>query len=108
MCSPCGRRCRGPSTEATARRADFYSRVIEQVRRLPGVSSAAYISFLPMVMRGGIWAVEVEGQRPERVHNRASVSRFVTPGLFASLGIPVRADVMSSMPTLSRHSRSRS
>jgi predicted permease len=80
-----------PKYEATARRADFYSRVTEQVRQLPGVSNAAYISFLPMVMRGGIWSVEVEGQRPERSAQQSVSLRFVTPGLFASLGIPVRA-----------------
>jgi hypothetical protein len=36
----------------TSRRVDLYSRVLADVRALPGVTSAAYVSFLPMVMRG--------------------------------------------------------
>jgi putative ABC transport system permease protein len=54
------------------------------------VSSAAYISFLPMAMRGGIWSITVDGQPevPGEVNN-ASL-RFVTPGFFATLGIPIR------------------
>ena len=94
-----------PKYEATARRTDFYGRVIEQVRRLPGVSDAAYISFLPMVMRGGIWPVEVEGQRAERTAQQSVSLRFVTPGLFDSLGIPLRmgrdvldADTFTAQP----------
>jgi putative ABC transport system permease protein len=78
-----------PKYDATARRAQFYQRVLSEIRTMPGVSSAAYISFLPMVFRGGIWRVEVEGSVnvPEDSH---SVSlRFVTPGFFASLGVPV-------------------
>ena len=39
-----------PKYAVTARRADFYNRVLDQVRALPGVTNAAYISGLPMVM----------------------------------------------------------
>jgi hypothetical protein len=42
-----------PKYALTARRVAFYDRVLEHVRALPGVSSAAYISFLPMAMTGG-------------------------------------------------------
>jgi hypothetical protein len=35
----------------TSRRVDLYSRILADVRALPGVTSAAYVSFLPMVMR---------------------------------------------------------
>ena len=60
------------------------------VRALPGVQGAAYTSFLPMVMRGGIWKVEVPGQ-PVAPGEGTSVSlRFVTPGYFDTLGIPLR------------------
>jgi hypothetical protein len=41
----------------TARRQAFYDRVLGEIRALPGVTGAAYISYLPMVMRGGIWPV---------------------------------------------------
>jgi predicted permease len=79
-----------PKYEKTERRRQFYGSVLADVGALPGVSSAAYISFLPMVMRGGIWSITVDGQPevPGEVSN-ASL-RFVTPGFFATLGIPVR------------------
>jgi predicted permease len=79
-----------PKYEKTGRRKEFYSQVLAQVRELPGVTNAAYISFLPMATRGGIWVVEVPGQ-PEGPADASSASlRFVTPGFFAALGIPIR------------------
>jgi len=79
-----------PRYDPTAARLQFYTRVLEDVGALPGVTGAAYISFLPMVMRGGIWAVTLDG-RPEDPAERRMVSlRFATPGFFATLGIPVR------------------
>ena len=51
-----------PRYEPTAQRVQFYRRVLSDVRGLPGVGSAAYISFLPMRMRGGIWPVTLEGR----------------------------------------------
>ena len=79
-----------PKYDSTARRAEFYRRVLEEVQALPGVTSAAYISFLPMAMGGGIWPV-ASGGEPERPpgDNTASL-RFVTPGFFATLEIPLR------------------
>lgn len=74
-------------------RARFYERVVSEVQALPGVVAAAYTSFAPMVMRGGIWPVEIPGvtleQDAETVHT-ASL-RFVTPGSFTTLGIAQRA-----------------
>jgi predicted permease len=80
-----------PKYEQTARRAGFYTEVLSAVRALPGVSSAAYISFLPMVMRGGIWPITVEGKAVEvqRSGEHQASLRFVTPGFFATMGIPL-------------------
>jgi len=85
-----------PQYDPVARRQQLYGRVLSAVRSLPGVESAAYIGGLPMARRGGIWPVEVEGEpRGSAIggsvseRNAASL-RFVTPGFFASLGIPVR------------------
>ena len=79
-----------PKYEKTERRRQFYTSVLTDVRELPGVRDAAYISFLPMVMRGGIWSIAVEGQ-PEAPGESSTASlRFVTPGFFATLGIPIR------------------
>ena len=76
--------------DTTLRRADFYHRVLTGVRAIPGVSSAAYITGLPMAMGGGIWPVTIPGESQSRAHAKAASSRYVTPGFFASLGIPMR------------------
>jgi putative ABC transport system permease protein len=79
-----------PKYEPTQQRVQFYRRVLSDVRGLPGVTHAAYISFLPMVMRGGIWSVTPEGQPEEATVARAASLRFVTPGFFDTLDIPIR------------------
>ena len=79
-----------PKYEKTAMRQEFYTRVLSSVRALPGVSSAAYISFLPMVMRGGIWPVSVASQPRDPAESGTASMRFLTPGFFAALGIPLR------------------
>lgn len=73
-------------------RAEFYDRVLAGVRALPGVESAGYITFLPMTMRGGIWPVNVKGipDNDSRAAGNNASLRYVTPGFFATLGIPIR------------------
>ena len=80
-----------PKYDPTLRRVQFYDRVLQDVRRLPGVSGAAYISFLPMAMGGGIWGVGIPGQSTGRAERENASSRFVTPGFFAALNIPLLA-----------------
>jgi predicted permease len=72
----------------TAVRAQFYDKVLTEVRALPGVKSAAFTSFLPMVMRGGIWDVKIPGREENRVEDKVSM-RFITPGYFETMGIPL-------------------
>lgn len=79
-----------PKYEATARRAQFYDRVLEDVRALPGVRSAAYATGLPMAMRGGIWPASLPGEEEVRDSAHNVSLRYVTPQFFATLGIPVR------------------
>jgi predicted permease len=79
-----------PKYESTAQRAAFYGRVLAGVRALPGVSGAAYISFLPLTLRGGVWPVALDGQPVAREAAQAASLRFVTPGYFAAMGIPLR------------------
>jgi predicted permease len=78
-----------PRYAATERRTAFYDRVLQEVRQLPGVSQAAYISFLPMVMKGGIWSATVQGDTRGPTAPRAASLRFLTPGFFAALRIPL-------------------
>jgi putative ABC transport system permease protein len=79
-----------PKYEATARRARYYDSVLQEVRALPGVRSAAYATGLPMAMRGGIWGASLPGQVALSDGSNAVSLRFVTPGFFSTLGIPLR------------------
>jgi predicted permease len=80
-----------PKYEKMAQREPFYQRVLAGVRALPGVQSAGFTSFLPIVMRGGVWAVEVPGRDQERSENHTASMRFITPGYFPAMGIPLKA-----------------
>jgi predicted permease len=91
-----------PRYEKAVDRNAFYTRVIEKIEALPGVEKAAYTSFLPMVMGGGIVNVRAGDQIDPSAADSAS-RRFVTPGYFQTLGIPLLAgrdveprDVMDS------------
>ena len=79
-----------PQYDSNAVRQQFYTRVLDGVRALPGVQSAAYISFLPMTMTGGIFPIEAGGQPSNGADGRNASMRYTTPGFFASMGIPVR------------------
>jgi putative ABC transport system permease protein len=72
-------------------REAFYSRVLDDVRALPGVIDAGFISYLPLGrMRGGIWPVAFDGKEVNRADNQNAYLRYVTSGYFAALGIPIR------------------
>ena len=71
------------------RRTDFYRRVIDRVRVLPGVESAAYTSGLPMVMTAGLTPIQVPG-KPRPTRSDGVSLRIITPQFFETLRIPVR------------------
>lgn len=87
-----------PKYQLTTTREQYYQRVLGEVHALPGVTRAAYISFLPMTMRGGIWPILTTAADPgspggfvaldPRDQRSASV-RFVTPGFFDAIGTPL-------------------
>ena len=72
-------------------RAQFYDRVLAEVNALPGVTAAAYTSFTPMVMRGGIWPVEMPGidRQKDAADVHTASLRYLTPGYFSALGVPL-------------------
>ena len=85
----CAPRCRCRRYEPTAAARAFYAEVLDEVRALPGVASAAYISFLPMVMRGGIWPViDCPGQPDAARTQRIGQPALRHPGFFATLRHP--------------------
>jgi len=74
-----------------ATREAFYSRVLAEVRALPGVANAAFVSYLPMGrMRGGIWPVGLDGRPIDVADRQVAFIRFVTPAYFATLRIPIK------------------
>ena len=80
-----------PKYNKTSTRDQFYSKVVTDVRRLPGVTDAAYITALPMTWGGGIWPVVVDGRSQIRTEGNSASLRFVTPELFSTLGIPIQS-----------------
>jgi predicted permease len=70
-----------------ARRNQFYNQIVDEVHALPGVVKAAYITFLPMVVRGGVQAVSIRGENPEQAPGVSF--RVVTPGFFEAVSTPL-------------------
>jgi len=83
-----------PQYTKVATRDAFHARVLHEVRALPGVEAAGFISFLPISrFRGGIWPVKVAGDADPsagvRGANNVAALRYVTPGHFAAMAIPL-------------------
>jgi predicted permease len=94
-----------PRYDRATDRVQFYDRVLRETRALPGVSGAAYITFLPMTAGGGILPVSITGRPEDEPEARRASLRFVTPGYFLALRIRLRsgrdvsnADTASSPP----------
>lgn len=76
--------------DADAQRA-FQRRLLDAAAALPGVEAASLAQSLPM-LRGYGLSVEVEGQPAGEPAERPSVQEYmVSPGHFASLGVPLLA-----------------
>ena len=78
-----------PKYAPTEKRAVFYQSVLGRIRALPGVSAAGYISGLPFVVRGALWSVSLRGEPQGLADNRSVSLRYVTPGFFTTLAIPI-------------------
>ncbi len=78
-----------PRYDTPARRSGFYIDVVSRIAALPGVQSAAAISFLPLA-GGGIGTSFYRADRPEPAPGQAPTAdvRPVTPGFFRTMGIP--------------------
>jgi predicted permease len=79
-----------PKYDSVGRRADFYQRVLMDVRALPGVEGAAYISGLPFRLTGGIARVLLPGEEDRRDGSQNASYRLVTSQFFSTMRIPVR------------------
>jgi putative ABC transport system permease protein len=70
---------------------DYYDRVLNSIRELPGVASAAAVTVLPMSTIGSdfyrpYW---LEGARPDGNAVPQANVRMATPGYFTTLGLPL-------------------
>jgi putative ABC transport system permease protein len=72
--------------------ADFYRRLVERVRGLPGVGAAGAVSPLPLSDNNMSFSFSVMGQPPLPPGQGQSASaRVVTPDYFRAQGVPLRA-----------------
>lgn len=79
-----------PQYDSNTVRNQYYRRVLDGVRAVPGVQSAAYISFLPMTMTGGIFPIVANGIPSNGSSGRNASMRYTTPEFFTAMGIPMR------------------
>jgi putative ABC transport system permease protein len=71
--------------------SDYYGRVLNSIRELPGVASVAAVTVLPMSTIGSdfyrpYW---LEGARPDGYAASQANVRMATPGYFTTLGLPL-------------------
>ncbi|HEY0511664.1 MAG TPA: ABC transporter permease [Thermoanaerobaculia bacterium] len=73
------------------RSVQVLERVIEEIRRLPGVESAAATTILPLSRNNSSSTVNLEGPEPRPGEELEGNVRVVTPGYFHTLGVPLFA-----------------
>lgn len=78
-----------PTTIENARRPQVLRELVEAMKTLPGVQSAAAVQRLPLSGGGDNWGIAIENQ-PERESSTTSF-RMVTPEYFETMGIRLRS-----------------
>ena len=71
-------------------RVNFYDQVMPRVEALPGVKSAAFITWLPVVLTGGTNVYAVEGHPPLTGQEPVAHVRVITPEYLQTMEIPLR------------------
>jgi len=94
---------RYPTDEGAIR---FFARVVNEVKRVPGVRDAALVSDPPLTGGAGYWengfAIEGRPPRPPGQEDFASL-RWVTPDYFRTVGVPlVRGRSLADADALGR------
>ena len=82
-----------PGTKYTkeADTARFFETVLDQARALPGVESAAVSSYLPLQGESWIDIIRTENDARSAAQLPSANVRFISPGYFKTLRIPLRA-----------------
>jgi putative ABC transport system permease protein len=71
-------------------RFQFFDRMVERVKSLPGVRSAGAASFLPVSGGGGLLHFNIYGRPPKSPHDYIATGyRTITPNYFETLGMPL-------------------
>jgi putative ABC transport system permease protein len=77
-----------PRYRGLAPRVGFYSRVLDNIRGLPGVVDAGFTSWIPYMNWGGASSFTIEGRpEPPPGHENDSNIRLVTPGYLPAMGM---------------------
>jgi putative ABC transport system permease protein len=72
-------------------RSRFFDRVLDQAKAMPGVESAAISSYLPLQGESWVDIMKTENDlRPDSQSPTANL-RFISPGMFRTLRIPLHA-----------------
>jgi len=76
---------------STPRLLEFYRRVLEEVRAIPGVKAASYAS--EAVLAGDEWdsTMGVEGHQAKDGEDMQAFMNAVSPGYFSTMGVPLVA-----------------
>jgi putative ABC transport system permease protein len=78
---------RHPDNEAIER---FYRTLGDEVRQMPGVTSAGFVRLLPLSSEIGDWGTQIEGRPvPPGEPGRSADWQVVTPGYFETMRIPL-------------------
>jgi predicted permease len=73
-----------------ALRANFYDRLLERVRALPGVDAAGFVTAVPGQGYGMDWPFNIVEYPPlPQGRGQASISRWADPKYFGAMGIPI-------------------
>jgi putative ABC transport system permease protein len=73
----------------TPERAALYDRILERVQRLPGVTSAAWTSLLPLSGETWVDVISREGDTRPGSQKPSANYRFIAPDYFRTLSMPI-------------------
>jgi putative ABC transport system permease protein len=72
-------------------RSQFFDRIVERAKALPGVRAAGAASFLPVSGGGSIIHFNIAGRPPKSPHDYTAAGyRTITPGYFETLGVSLK------------------
>jgi predicted permease len=80
----------GKKYENPEQAMEFYTRLLEEVRALPGVGGAAVTSNLPASGRAAFDSLVVEGQEPQGGDAPQGEIKVVSPGYFKAMGMSLQ------------------